>query len=435
MITGRTAVKIASDIEAAIRNGHLQPGERLPAVRELAQVLKVSPATVANAYHTLQSRAVVVAQNRRGTCVSHHPRAAARRPHSVPKGAVILNDGNPDPRLLPSLQPILSKLQYKPHLYGDEPMHKGLIAVMRRLMRSEGVSAGHCAVVNGAMDGIDRILGEHLRPGDRIAVEDPGFSGHHDLLAARGLSLVPVAIDEAGMMPDSLERACAMGIHAILITPRVQSPTGAALSEARARELRRILSRVPQTLIIEDDHASFICEHVSYQPLHQASGRWAHLRSFSKSFNPDLRLAVMTGDDQTMMRILDRLVVIERWVSNILQSAAHALVSDVRVRAKVRQAGRTYDRRRVALMTALQGHGLSPIGSSGYNVWLPVAEETSVVQELAAAGWAVAAGERFRLKSSPGLRITVSRLEAADGKRFAASLSSILSSQRRVSAV
>ena len=76
-----------------------------------------------------------------------------------------------------------------------------------------------------------------------------------------------------------------------------------------------MLRRAPEVLVLEDDHASFLCD-VPCACVHEQDGRWAHLRSLSKSFNPDLRLSVMTGDNQTMNSVLDRLILIERWVSN-----------------------------------------------------------------------------------------------------------------------
>jgi DNA-binding transcriptional MocR family regulator len=294
----------------------------------------------------------------------------------------------------------------------------------------DGIKAGHFAVVSGTMDGLDRLFTEHLRPGDRIAVEDPGFTGHHDLIASRGLALAPVRIDDEGMLPDSLARACDEGVHAVLMTPRVQSPTGAALTEERARELRSVLRRRPDVLVIEDDHASFICS-TPYHRVHHPEGRWAHLRSFSKSFNPDLRLAVMTGDDQTMVRLIDRLIVVERWVSHMLQASAHVLLTGKAVRDQVRKAGRTYDGRRESLIESLRTTGLTPMGRSGYNVWLPVDEETPVVQALGSAGWIVAAGERFRLGSPPGIRITASRLHGKQFQRFASDVAGIMSASPR----
>jgi DNA-binding transcriptional MocR family regulator len=433
-IHGTTAVKISLDIEDAVRAGHLEPGAKLPTVRDLAKWLNVSPATVASAYATLAARAMVVAHGRGGTRISHRPMPGARRPHVIAENAVNLADGNPDPALLPNVAKLLGKLSYRPHLYGEDPMHAGLIKIMSREMKADGVAVGQCAVVSGAMDGLDRLFTQHLRAGDCVAVEDPGFNGHHDLIASRGLRLIPVRIDAEGMIPDALERACRDDIRAVLITPRVQSPTGAAFTGRRARELQRVLRKRPDALVLEDDHSSFLTG-AEYAPVHERTRRWAHLRSFSKAFNPDLRLAVMTGDDQTMTALLDRLVVIERWVSHILQSLVYALLNDAAARSKVSRAQQIYDQRRTALIDALGAMGLKPVGTTGYNIWLPVHEETSIVQGLAKVGWAVAAGERFRLGSPPGIRVTASRLEATTSTKFASAVQELIANSPRRSAV
>ena len=102
-------------------------------------------------------------------------------------------------------------------------------------------------MVSGALDGIERVLEAHLRPGDRVAVENPGYAALFDLLRARGLSLEPVAVDERGMRPTSCRRALARGASAAIITPRGQNPTGAALDAGTgaraARGARRLLRR------------------------------------------------------------------------------------------------------------------------------------------------------------------------------------------------
>lgn len=426
-ITGKTSGKVASDVEAAIFSGALAPGHQMPTIRELAVALGISPATVAAAYRVLQLRALLVSHGRRGTRVAHRPVAVARRrPAVVSRGLVELSDGNPDPALLPDSGKALRGLRYREHLYGESTMHAGLIAAMRKEMERDGITPGPCCVVNGTMDGLDRLFSEHLRPGDRLAVEDPGFTGHHDLALSRGLSLAPVRVDAQGMLPDSLAQVCAERVHAVLVTPRAQSPTGAALTPERARELRAVLRRYPDVLVMEDDHSSFLCESTPYERLHDARGRWAHLRSLSKAFNPDLRVSVMTGDQHTVNRILDRLVVVERWVSILLQSLAHAMLTDASIRADVRKAGREYDKRRSAFMALLQRHDLQPMGNSGFNMWLPVLEETPIVQAIAHAGWAVAPGERFRINSPAGIRFTTSRLQGADTMRLADAVASAL---------
>ncbi len=434
-IKGDTAVKIAGSIEALVRGGDLAAGRRLPTVRALAQHLRVSPATVAAAYAALRARGLIVPQGRRGTLVGHRPLHPARRRPAARPGARNLHDGNPDRDLLPAMGPALRRIDPSACLYGESPHHPELVRLLRRELAAAGVAAGELCVTNGAMDGIGRVLAEHLRAGDRVAVEDPGFTGHLDLVLSRGLVLLPVEIDDEGMLPGALERACAQGAAAVLVTPRAQSPTGAALTAERATELRRVLRRFPDALIVEDDHAN----RIAGAPLHclhdGARARWAHLHSFSKPINPDLRMAVLTGDRETTARIQDRMLVEERWVSTLLQRLVYALLSDATVRKRLRHAERTYAQRRRALLSALAAAGFTARGASGYNVWLPVAEETPAVQALAAAGWSVSAGERFRLRSPPGIRITASTLEPAEAARFAGDLASCLSASGRTPTV
>ena len=109
--------------------------------------------------------------------------------------------------------------------------------------------------MGGALDAIERVLQAHLRPGDRVAVEDPGYPGVLDLVAALGLVPEPVPLDDAGVRPEGLQRALRAGARACVLTPRAQNPTGAAFDEKRVRALRQVLDAHPDVLVIEDDHA------------------------------------------------------------------------------------------------------------------------------------------------------------------------------------
>jgi DNA-binding transcriptional MocR family regulator len=434
-ITGRSAVNIAASIEQAVRSGDLPGGQRLPTVRDLAGRLGVCPATVAAAYNALRTRGLILAHGRRGTRVSHRPVVPVTQRPAAPAGTVDLADGNPDPALLPDMAPALRRIDPAPRLYGDPHLDPDLVTTVRRSLLEDGVACGSLCVVNGAMDGIDRVLAEHLRPGDRVAVEDPSFSGILDLVMSRGLPLEPVRIDGEGLRPDDLARACAARARAVIVTPRAYNPTGAAMTATRARELRRVLGAYPDVLIIENDHTPLISD-VPLVVLHDGKRRrWAHVCSFSKALNPDLRLAVVTGDDQTLQRVHDRLVVGERWVSHILQRTTSALLADSKVRKTLRDATRTYTRRRRGLVEALSRAGVTVEAASGYNVWIPVAEETATVQALLAAGWAVAAGERFRIHSPPAIRVTAARLETDRARDLATALASGLRRSARTAAV
>ncbi|HXH23781.1 MAG TPA: hypothetical protein VNI78_00945, partial [Vicinamibacterales bacterium] len=153
-----------------------------------------------------------------------------------------------------------------------------------------------------------------------------------------------------------------------------------------------------------------------------ATSRWAAVRSVSKFLGPDLRLALVAGDRLTIGRLRGRLAIGPRWVSRLLQQLAHIMWSDPSNGRRLARAGEIYAQRRGALLAALAERGIAAHGRSGFHVWVPVRAETAAVQILAARGWAVAAGERFRLRSGPAVRITTSALSARAAIQLAADL-------------
>jgi len=414
-ITGRTAVKIAESVEEAVAAGRAGAGELLPSVRALAAHLGVSGATVAAAFRLLQERGVVTSEGRRrGTRIRAASSVAAPAEAPLPKGVRDLATGNPDPGFLADRR-----------LYNQELNDRELVRVARAQFAAEGVPAAQIAVVSGALDGIERALREQLRPGDRVLVEDPCFTGVLDLLHALALVPVPVEVDDEGLLPTALERALRGGAKALIVTPRAQNPTGAAITPRRARALRALLEKQGDLLVIEDDHAGPVAG-AAYVTLVAGRARWAVVRSVSKFLGPDLRLALMAGDAQTIARVAGRQTLGIRWVSHILQRRVVALLRDRVVKAKLAKAERAYAERRAALLRELRARGIEAHGMSGLNVWVPVSEETSVVQALFQRGWAVNAGERYRLASPPAIRVTIAALSPRDAARFAADLAEIV---------
>jgi len=149
---------------------------------------------------------------------------------------------------------------------------------------------------------------------------------------------------------------------------------------------------------------------------------WATVRSVSKSLGPDLRVSVIAGDALTAARVQGRQSLGPRWVSHILQDLVAMMWADAATPAILRNAADTYAHRRRGLIEALAHHGIEARGRSGLNVWVPVAEEAGVVNAMAGKGWAIRAGECYRIKSAPGIRVTVSTLPVEDSRKFAGDL-------------
>ncbi|MDX1650280.1 MAG: aminotransferase class I/II-fold pyridoxal phosphate-dependent enzyme [Myxococcota bacterium] len=423
-LSGESAEEIAASAEDAVRRGALRPGEGLPTVRGLAARLGVSPTTVAAAYRALRQRGVVVTAGRRGTRVSPAPPLRAA-PAPLPPGVRDLASGNPDPALLPDLRPFLRRLEPRAVLYTDAPHDPELLALARKDFAADALPAEHLAVTSGALDGIERVLAAWLRPGDPVALEDPAFTGVLHLVRAGGYGVLPVAVDDEGPRPEALRRALRAGARAFVWTPRAQNPTGAALSPARGRALAAVLRDHPDLLLVEDDHAS-VAAGVAARTLCRGRARFAVVRSVSKTLGPDLRLAVLSGDATSVDRVSGRQLLGMRWVSHLLQALVVQLWRDPGVRRHLTRAATTMAARREALLAALADRGVEAHGRSGLNVWVPVPEETAVVQRLAAAGWAVRAGEVYRLESPPGVRVTTAGLPEAEAPAVADALADAL---------
>jgi DNA-binding transcriptional MocR family regulator len=426
-IRGKTAAAIAASIEQALQAGKLPDEGRLPAIRALAQSLRVSPVTVAAAYGLLRSRGLASGDGRRGTTLHRHSHVPATgvRAAGRSEDLVDLASGNPDPALLPSMSVAMRRVDSATRLYGGPLELPALAAFAASEFQTDGIVAAPVAVTSGSLDAIERLLREHTRPGDRVAVEDPTFPALLDLLASLSLSPVAVGVDDEGPRPEALDRAVGARVPAIVLSPRAQNPTGAAITERRAADLRKVLRRRPGALLIEiDDSAA-----VSGVPLVTLTGgreQWAVVRSTSKWLGPDLRVAVMTGDPMTIARVQRRQAVSVRWVSHLLQDLTLALWSDPSSGRLLARAAEAYADRRSALIEALARHDIGAHGRSGLNVWIPIREETATVQALASRGWDVAAGERFRLQSPPAIRVTTSALPPAEAAHFAADLAAAI---------
>ncbi len=426
---GRTAKEISASVEAGVRGGQLSPGDQLAPVRELAGQLGVSPTTVAAAYGELRRRGITTGAGRAGTRIRGAPPVSSRVHLRAPAGTRDLVTGGPDPDLLPLLPARPARRSTR--MYAEAPVAPRLRRLAAAQLAADGIEAASLTVTGGALDGIERVLATWLTSSDRVIVEDPGHAVTFDLLAAMGYAVVPVPVDDLGIRPEELASALSRGAGALIVTPRAQAATGAAWDAGRAAAIAEVLRRHPSVGVIEDDHAGPVAGTPAFSACAGPAGpkgrkgskgteRWVILRSVSKSLGPDLRLAVLAGDEATITRVAGRQALGTGWVSYQLQEMVADLWADPSVAARLASAAGIYAGRRDALRSALRRHGITAGGRSGFTCWVPVSDEDGVASSLAAAGWAVAPGQRFRIAAAPGVRISSARLEQADADSFAA---------------
>ena len=380
---GRTAKEISASVEAGVRSGQLAPGDHLPPVRELAGQLGVSPTTVAAAYSDLRRRGLTTGTGRAGTRIRGAPPVSSRVYLSAPAGTRDLITGGPDPDLLPLLPARPARRSAR--MYAEAPVSPRLRLLAAGQLAADGIEAASLTVTGGALDGIERVLATWLTPADRVIVEDPGHAVTFDLLAAMGFTAVPVPVDDLGIRPAELAAALARGAGALIVTPRAQAATGAAWDAGRATEIGEVLRRHPGVGVIEDDHAGPVAGVPARSVCAGSHGpaRWVTLRSVSKSLGPDLRLAVVAGDEATITRVAGRQALGTGWVSYQLQEMVADLWSDASVVRTLTAAAQVYAGRGAALRSALAAHGITASGRSGFTCWVPVADEDGVATALA----------------------------------------------------
>jgi DNA-binding transcriptional MocR family regulator len=416
------AQAIALDFERRIQSGALGAGERLPTVRALATELGVDPGTAAAAYRLLRERGFVISDGRRGTRVATQAEPRPPRAGRLPPGVRDLASSFIAPALVPEVAPALERVAARrPDVarYEENAKLDALVAHARAEFGRAGVDATALSFVGGTLDGLERVLQAHLRPGDRVGVEDPAFPRSLDLLQALNLQAVPIAVDDEGLDPGRLADALSRGLDALVVTPHGQNPYGASMGEERALALRRQLGS-HELLLVEDAHGWELGHRPS--TLTGERARWAVIRSMSRLLGSDLRVAFVAGDQQTIARVEARQAITTSWVSRLLQEVVAEMLASEEVRRRLRRAAAETDERRAALLAALERRGVRAHGRSGLHAWVTVREEAFAVSHLLDAGYAVQAGERFRLRTPPAMRVTTAQLPSAEVEPLAEAL-------------
>jgi DNA-binding transcriptional MocR family regulator len=414
-LSDASARGLAEAVSRAVGEGALTGGTKLPPVRSVAGELHLSPSTVNSAWQLLRRAGTIRTDGRRGTVVATpgaggpgRYRAALRRTSGF---GLDLSTGVPDPALLPPL-PALHGLSPAPSSYLDEPVLPALGALLRERWP---YPAERLAIFDGAMDAVDHVATALLRLGDLALVENPCFPPLIDLLETLGVRVVGVATDACGMLPDRLATALARRPAAVFLQPRALNPTGASWSPSRAASLAATLSQHPSVYVVEDDSAGDLASGPLLSLGTHLPRQTVHVRSFSKSHGPDLRLAAVSGPATVLDPIQERRLLGQGWTSRLLQHLLLTLLTEPSSIAAVSAARDEYARRRRLITSGLATAGIELPPGEGLNVWLPVADEQAALLSLASAGIGAAAGTAFMVGTgaAPHLRVTVG-LVAAD---------------------
>ncbi|MEU9839113.1 PLP-dependent aminotransferase family protein [Actinomadura sp. NPDC048032] len=307
---GRLAAQIAAGFRAAVRSGRLTAGTRLPSSRDLARDLDVSRGVVVTAYEQLTAEGFLIARRGDGTRIAPlarpdeeigpppGPPPRPAEPRTEPAVLYDLTPGQPDlsafprERWIAAARTALRTLPHDALAYPDPagvPDLRAELASYLGRVRAAHADPGRIVIMNGVAQGLSGLLGQLLSDGHTaLAVEDPTSVRQLPMLAAAGVRLVRVPVDEEGLDVAALARTQA---RAVLVTPAHQYPTGVVLSPARRAALIA-WARDADGVVLEDDYdAEFRYDR---DPVGCLQGvdpdRVVLLGSVSKSLAPALRL-------------------------------------------------------------------------------------------------------------------------------------------------
>ncbi len=375
---GDRSVRIYRQLRDAVLDGRLRAGERLPPTRELARRLAVSRNTVAVAYDRLTADGFLTGRVGAGTYVSGSlpapkPRKAPS-PHgpqpkaiwrSLPAPGTALawkpefdfRVGVPDPALFPleTWRRLLGReLRSGFAHYVDPGGHAGLRAAIARhvgVSRSVRADADDVLVTQGAQQALDLLCRVLLSPGDRVAVEDPGYRQARLLFASHGAEVVGVPVDGEGLDVDALPSRTKL----VYVTPSHQFPLGTPMSLARRTALLAWAERA-DAVVVEDDYDSeFRFSDRPLEPLQSLDrgGRVAYVGSFSKTLLPMLRLGFLVAP-ASLRDALRTARQLSDWHGDVPAQAALARFVDEGLFARhIRRATKVYAERHERLVSTV----------------------------------------------------------------------------------
>jgi DNA-binding transcriptional MocR family regulator len=262
-----------------------------------------------------------------------------------------------------------------------------------------------------------------------VAIEEPGYPTLMDTLERAGGRLVGIAVDRFGAVPASLDAALRDGARLVILTPRGHNPTGASWSRDRLSELSDVLKAHPDAIVVEDDQVAGIAatKPGTLLSIPELENRVLHVRSFSKSIAPDLRMAAGVARPFIREPLSEAKTFADGWSSRLLQRVLAKTLQTDEINVALKKARDAYRDRRQSACVALhqlvapRGGGCWS-GSDGVNVWvrLPPGVDSKHIQERsAAAGVRIADGEPFFI--APGqndvVRLNAGSVEAEDAAK------------------
>jgi DNA-binding transcriptional MocR family regulator len=370
-----SSTALVDELAAAIAEGQLKAGERLPPQRQFAYERGIAASTAARVYAELLRRGLVVGEVGRGTFI------AGEAP-PLPPLRVEQFDGRIDLEFNFPTLPDQAALIGKSLSSWQRPETLGAAlapVTQRRLVEAGRISAHFFATdrwrprpegflfAGSGRQAVAAAVSALAPVGGRLAVEAMTYPMVKGIAARLGVTLVPIAMDGEGIRPDALAKAHRAGALAgVYLQPVMQNPLGTTMSEARREEIIRLVRKL-DLMIIEDLVYGFLSD---VPPLAaQAEERSIVVDSLSKRLAPGIAVGFLHVPPQ----LRERLAVVVRtgaWsVSSLALAAGMALLADGSAAEITRRKRADALVRQAIVAECLAGHHVEADPRS-YHVWL-----------------------------------------------------------------
>lgn len=379
------SAQIYTGLRAAIHEGSLTHGARLPSWRDLAAQLGVSRGTVRVVYERLLDEQLLVSRGPSGTWVADTPIAPNASPE--PSGS------HPFPNLFPDFgnrpttfqMGVPSQDSFPFKLWARMMLRSARTAALHPVtypdprgsltLRQE--IASYLAIARGLRCTVDQVLvtagfagalGIAVRTlkleGTSAWFEDPGFPLTRWALQIAGLTVVPVPVDEEGL---DVRQGVLRAENAALavVTPGQQAPLGMTMTLDRRRALLAWAAS-QNAYIIEDDYLGELQLHGRAAPALASidrNGRVLHIGTFSKTINPALRLGFMVVPPHLSTACAETVACLAPAPNIAIQHTVAEFISEGHYLRHLRRTKRLYAARQQRITDVIR-----ELAPSGYSV-------------------------------------------------------------------
>lgn len=450
-------------LQRLIELGELLPGERLPPTRELAGRLGLNRTTVSAAYEVLETGGLIKGSVGRGSFVCGVPERATSTlnwsraltsSQTTPTGhsrpvTIDFSASRPAEKLFPvdefraCCAEVLRSDKLRSLLQlgspgGYEPLRNYLLD---RFVFAKGTGApdsDDILITNGCQQAVDLLRRALVRPGSKVAIEEPVYPGLRNLFVEAGAELIGVPVTPEGMDLYALRQALEAGAKVLVLTPSFQNPTGACLPAA-ARHTIVSMARVAGAVVIENDIYSELAYSGAALPrLKALDPNVILMGSFSKIAFPGMRCGWIIAPRPLIARVTELKQMADLHTDQLSQAFLLQFATSGRLeahQAKMITAGKE----RLRAVEQASGKYLTDCSftmpTGGMNLWLDLPDglDSSDMRGLARqAGVDYLPGRYFSVTRplDSGLRLSFAGLEPAEIRRGLEILGGVIQSAK-----